>query len=115
MFSFIFNVLVFIFKKATKLKRWNVSFLVHLNFLQSPHYSFILLSYVDASTLALVDLCSIPPSLEPRTHYYPDVKKSLTMKREKLMFRMFLDFFFAFDYIAFVLNGLTTFPFSFFS
>jgi hypothetical protein len=45
-----------------------------VNFLQSPRQNFTLPSYVDASTLALVDLCSIPPFLKPRTRYHPGVE-----------------------------------------
>jgi len=70
MFLLISNVLVFIFKKANGLRRWKVPFFVHLDFLQSFCQSFLLPSHAKASTLALVDLCSILPSLEPRTHYH---------------------------------------------
>jgi len=66
--------LVSIFKKANGSRRWNMPFFIHLDFLQSPCQSFILPSYAKASTLALVDLCSILPSLEPRTHYHASVE-----------------------------------------
>jgi hypothetical protein len=49
-------------------------FFNHIDFLQSPRQNFTLPSYVDASTLALVDLCSIPPFLEPRIRYHPGVE-----------------------------------------
>jgi hypothetical protein len=47
-----------------------VPLIVHLNFPQSPHQIFILLSCVEAFALTLVDLFSIPPSLEPKTYYH---------------------------------------------
>jgi len=70
----IFNVLVSILKKANKSRRWNMPFFTHLDFLQSPCQSFILPSYAKASIFALVDLCSILPSLEPKTHYHAGVE-----------------------------------------
>jgi hypothetical protein len=39
-----------------------------------PHQSFILPSYVEALTLTLVNLCSIPLFPEPRTKYHPSVE-----------------------------------------
>jgi hypothetical protein len=42
-------------------------FFVHLHFLQNPCQSIILPLYAKASTFASLDLCSILPSLEPRT------------------------------------------------
>jgi hypothetical protein len=74
MFSPLFNVLIFVYRKATKSRRWNVPFFVHPNFLQSLRQSFILPSYVEVSARALVDLCSIPPSPKPRTHYHLGVE-----------------------------------------
>jgi hypothetical protein len=49
-------------------------FFVHLNFLQNPFQNFILLLYVEAFTLALVDISSIPPSSELKTHYHANVE-----------------------------------------
>jgi hypothetical protein len=74
MFSAFFNVLVFVYKLATISKRWHMPLIVHLDFLQSPHQSFILLSCAEAFALTLVDLFSIPPSLEPKTYYHFDVE-----------------------------------------
>jgi hypothetical protein len=51
-----------------------VPFFIHLDFLQSPLQSFILPSYVKAFAFALVDSCSTPPSLKPRTHYHVGVE-----------------------------------------
>jgi hypothetical protein len=48
--------------------------IAHFDFLWNPHLSFILPSYAEAFALALVDLCSIPPSLEPTTHYHLGVE-----------------------------------------
>jgi hypothetical protein len=61
MFLPLSNVLVFVYKEAIGSRRWNVLFFAHPNFLQNPHQSFILPSYVEVFALALVDLCSIPP------------------------------------------------------
>jgi hypothetical protein len=69
-----FYVLVFVYRESIGSKRRNVPFFVHLDFLQSPLQSFILPSYVEALAFALVDLCSIPPSLEPRTRYHVSVE-----------------------------------------
>jgi hypothetical protein len=45
-----------------------------LNFLHGPLQSFILPSYAKASIVALVDLCSVPPSPKPRTRYHLGVE-----------------------------------------
>jgi hypothetical protein len=70
MFSLFFNVLVFVYRKASGLRRQHVPLFVHLDFLQSPRQSFITPSYAEAFAITLVDLCSIPPSLKPRIHYH---------------------------------------------
>jgi hypothetical protein len=74
MFLALFNVLVFIYKETSGSKRQHVPLFAHHDFLQSPHQSFILHSYVEASAIVLVDLCSIPPSLEPMTRYHLGVE-----------------------------------------
>jgi hypothetical protein len=51
-----------------------VPFFAHFDFLQCPCQSFILPSYAEASTFVLADLCSIPPSPEPRIRYHPNVE-----------------------------------------
>jgi hypothetical protein len=61
-----------------------VPFFAHLDFLHSPFHSFILLSYVEASVVVLVDLCSVPPFLEPRTHYHPSVEMFIDDEARKV-------------------------------
>jgi hypothetical protein len=51
-----------------------VPFFTNLDFLHNPLHYFILLSYVEAYTVVLVDLCYVSPSLELRTHYHPGVE-----------------------------------------
>ncbi len=46
----------------------------HPNFLYIPHQSFIFPSYAEAFAIGLAGLCSIPPSLEPKTRYHPKVE-----------------------------------------
>jgi hypothetical protein len=70
MFLAFFDVMVFVYGKASGLKKRHVPFFVHFGFLQSPRQSFILPSYAEAFALVLADLCSIPPSPKPRTYYH---------------------------------------------
>ncbi len=88
-----------------------MSFFSHPNLLQSPHQSFILPSYFEASVIALANLCSPPPSLEPRTYYHVGVETFINDEAIKII-RHFQTFV-GFDCIALVLNGVTSFHFYF--
>jgi len=74
MFSALFNFFVFLYKEANRSRRRHVPLFAHPDFLQSPHQNFILPSCAETSTVALADLCSIPPSPKPRTRYHPGVE-----------------------------------------
>jgi hypothetical protein len=75
---------VFLYKVASKLRRQYVPLFIDLDFLQSPHQSFILSSYVEVFTLALADLCSIPPFLKPRTYYRSGVEMFIDDEARKV-------------------------------
>jgi hypothetical protein len=63
-----------VYRKAIGSIRQNAPLFVHLDFFQSLHQTFILPSYIEASTFALANVCFIPPSPKLRTHYHLGVE-----------------------------------------